>query len=84
VSLDSVIYSYRSGSTAEEIVRQFDTLKLSDVHMVLAYYLNHRVEVDAYLAQREVEAERIQQEIESSPKQQELRARWLAQKARGA
>jgi uncharacterized protein (DUF433 family) len=65
VSLDSVIYSYRSGSTAEEIVRDFDTLKLADVHMVLAYYLNHRADVDAYLAQREVEAERIRLELVS-------------------
>ena len=53
VSLDSVIYAHRSGSTAEDIVRDFDTLKLSDVQMVIAYYLKHQEEVDAYLEERE-------------------------------
>ena len=59
VSLDTVIHAHRSGSTAEEIVRSFDTLKLSDVRTVIAYYLKHQKEVDEYLEKREREAEKI-------------------------
>ena len=52
VPLDTVVGVYGTGASPEEIVRRYDTLRLADVFGVLSYYLAHRDEVDAYLAER--------------------------------
>ena len=44
VTLDVVIGCYKRGETAEQIVEDFDTLRLADVHGVIAYYLGHQAE----------------------------------------
>ncbi len=79
VRLDTVIFAYNSGSPAEQIAREY-SLEPADVHFVIGYYLNHRAEVDAYLAARRDEAERLRAEIESQPQNEHLRetiaARW--------
>lgn len=36
----------------EQIVNDFDTLTLADVYAAISYYLQHRQEVDSYLAKR--------------------------------
>jgi uncharacterized protein (DUF433 family) len=66
IPLERVIESYRSGSTAEGIVEAFDTLRLADVHAVIAYYLNHKIEVEGYLRERERLAEEVRRKIEAS------------------
>jgi uncharacterized protein (DUF433 family) len=47
VTLDSVVYSFREGATAEEIVQHYPVLKLADVYVVIGYYLKNRKEIDA-------------------------------------
>jgi hypothetical protein len=37
--LDSVVTAFSNGASAEEIVQQFPTLRLSGVYGVIAYYL---------------------------------------------
>ena len=64
VTLDTVIRAYRRGASAEDIARQFDALRIDDVYAVLAYYLRHREEVDAYLQEREVAAAEMRAELE--------------------
>ena len=44
------------GATPEAIVQRYSTLTLSDVYAVIAYYLRHRRDVEAYLARREQQA----------------------------
>lgn len=66
VLLELVIHAFQQGESAEGIVDSYSTLKLADVYAVIAYYLTHRTEVDAYIAQEEAEADRIQKEIEAS------------------
>lgn len=82
VRLDTVIFAYNAGASAEQIVEDFPGLDLGDVHAVLAYYLRHRPDVDAYLAAREEEGERLRREIESQEPNKALReklfARWNA------
>lgn len=73
VTLDTVIYTYREGATPEEIVLRYDTLELADVHAVIAYYLRHETEVNAYLEASEKQAEAIRAEIES---QQNMAEFW--------
>src|SRR5947207_9310597 len=59
VTLDSLVATYQDGSTAEEIVQQYPTLVLSDVHAAIAYILTHATEVQTYLQQRQTAAEEI-------------------------
>jgi uncharacterized protein (DUF433 family) len=63
VLLEIVIRAFQDGATPETIVQRYSTLALSDVYAVVAYYLRHRSEIDAYLARREEEAEAVQQRI---------------------
>ena len=71
VSLDSVIYHYRHGATAEEIALRFPGLRLADIHSCIAYCLNHQEEVDKYLADREQAAADLRERISSDPLQQQ-------------
>src|SRR5260370_19504848 len=65
VSLDVVVEQYENGMTPEDLVRAYDTLDLADVHAVIAYYLRHRDEVQAYLKRREQEAEALRAKVEA-------------------
>jgi uncharacterized protein (DUF433 family) len=58
VSLDSVVYAFLNGQTAESIARSFDTLSLEQVYGAIAFYLSRRDEIDAYLAQGREEFDR--------------------------
>jgi uncharacterized protein (DUF433 family) len=63
VLLELVIRAFQDGATPETIVQRYSTLALPDVYAVITYYLRHRSEVEAYLAQREQKAEEVQQQI---------------------
>lgn len=80
VLLDLVIHAFWQGETAEGIVDSYPTLRLADVYAILAYYLTHRAEVDAYVEQANKASERIQSEIEAhyTPETLALRARLRA------
>jgi uncharacterized protein (DUF433 family) len=65
ITLDLVVGQYENGMTPEDMVRAYDALVLSDVYAVIAYYLQHRDEVRAYLKQREDEAEALRAKIEA-------------------
>ena len=64
VTLDTLVYEFEQGSTAEEIAYQFDVLNLADVYAVIAYYLRHQDEVKAYLQEQERQAMEIREKIE--------------------
>ena len=49
VSLDSIVYAFLSGQTAEAIAQAFPVLNLEQVYGAITYYLGHRDEVDRYL-----------------------------------
>jgi uncharacterized protein (DUF433 family) len=65
VSLDLIVEQYENGMTPEEMVRAYDTLVLADVHAVIAYYLRHQAEVQAYLQRRAEEAAALRAKIEA-------------------
>lgn len=65
VLLEIVIGAFQRGETPEGIVQSFPSLKLQDVYAVIAYYLQHRNDVDAYLKRVENESEAIRREIEA-------------------
>ena len=49
VSLDSVVYAFVGGQSAESIAQAFPTLTLEQVYGAIAFYLAHRDDVDRYL-----------------------------------
>ena len=55
VSLDSVIYSFRRGSSPEAIQSEYPLLALAQVYGAIAFYLDHQAEIDEYLARGERE-----------------------------
>jgi uncharacterized protein (DUF433 family) len=57
VSLDSVVYLFREGMSAESTVESYQALTLEQVHGALAFYLGNQKEVDAYLAEGQHAAE---------------------------
>jgi uncharacterized protein (DUF433 family) len=80
VTLDTIVTAFRAGATAEEIAQKFPTVTLADVYQVIAHYLNHTAEIDAYLSQRQIEATTLQREIEKRFDPVGVRARLLARR----
>jgi uncharacterized protein (DUF433 family) len=82
VTLDTVVYAFCDGATAEEIVQQYPTLRLADVYSVIGYYLKRQAEIDSYLREREQQAAEVQEENEKRFDPNGLRARLLARQSR--
>lgn len=80
VRLDTVVYAFNEGYTAEEIVSQYPALDLSDVYAVIAYYLGNRIAIDEYVADRAEKAHALRREIEANPEYQAWRQRLLARR----
>lgn len=51
VSLDSIVYLFREGMSAETMVESYPALTLEQVHGALAFYLGNRREIDRSLAE---------------------------------
>mgnify|MGYP001817794430 CR=1 FL=1 len=80
VPLDTVVYAFRNGDTAEEIVESFDTLDLADVYAVISFYLDNQEQVEDYLRRREAEAKAFQHEMETRFPPFGLRERLMARR----
>lgn len=52
VSLDSIVYGFLAGQSAESIAQAFPALALEQVYGAIAFYLAHRDEVAEYLEAR--------------------------------
>lgn len=57
ISLDSVVYAFWRGQTAESIAQSFPVLTLEQVYGTLTFYLANKLEIDAYLKAAEAELE---------------------------
>lgn len=66
IPLERIIEAYKDGTTPEEIVFSFDTLRLSDVYTLIGYYLDHKEEVEQYLREEEKLAEEVRRMIEAA------------------
>jgi uncharacterized protein (DUF433 family) len=80
VTLDTVVTAFLEGCTSEEIGEQYPSLQLSDIYLVIGYYLRHRDEVHAYLAERQHQSKVIQQEAEQRFNPIGIRDRLLARR----
>ena len=61
VSLDSIVYAFLAGQTAESIAQSFPVLSLEQVYGAIAFYLANRSEIDTYLAKAEKTFEALRQ-----------------------
>jgi len=69
--------------TPEQVAEQYARLTLSQVHSALAYYYDHKRQIDAEIAKAEDKYLRIRAETENHELQARLaqaKARWLAEK----
>ncbi|HEX3314512.1 MAG TPA: DUF433 domain-containing protein [Gemmataceae bacterium] len=64
ITLDLVVEQYENGMSPEDMVRAYDTLELSNVHAAIAFYLQHKNEVQAYRKRRAAEAASLRSKIE--------------------
>lgn len=80
VRFDTVVTAFNLGSAPEEIVLKYPTLDLKDVYSVIAYYLWHQPEIDAYLAQRRVVADEARRETEARFPPDGIRERLLSRR----
>jgi uncharacterized protein (DUF433 family) len=59
VSLDSLVYLFREGMSAEGMAECYPALTLEQVHGALAFYLRNKREVDSHIAACERNAEQL-------------------------
>ena len=57
VSLDSIVYAFLSGQSAESIAQSFPVLTLEQVYGAITFYLSNRAEIDTYLSQAKTDYE---------------------------
>jgi uncharacterized protein (DUF433 family) len=81
VTLDTVVTAFEEGATAEEIVQQYPALRLADAYAVIGYYLRHRSEVEAYLAQRRKLSGEVRQRNTTRSDATGVRARLLGRRS---
>lgn len=73
ISLDSVVYAFREGSSPESIREDFAGLTLADAYGAIAFYLDRQPEIDSYLNDRK--AQWAELERQGTPPSADLRAR---------
>jgi uncharacterized protein (DUF433 family) len=78
IGLHHVMRLYKQGYTAEKLAEEYPTLPLTLIREAIAFYLENRAEVDAYLAEEEAEYQRQVAAHPPSPALLEIRRRMAA------
>lgn len=81
VTLDVMMNAYKMGDSPEQIVESFPTLKLEDVYLVIAFYLQNKEAVEAYLKEGEEQAAHWKQHFEKMYPNKGLREKLLQRMA---
>ena len=81
VTLDTVISAYKMGFNVEDIVEDYDTLKLEDARFAIDYYNTHTPMVEKYLRECEEAAAHARAKIDTSGHQRGLRERLLKRRS---
>jgi uncharacterized protein (DUF433 family) len=84
IGLQDLVYYYNEGYSPEGLLEAFPTLSLALVHKVIAFYLEGKGDVDAYVATCEAEMERQRAVTPRGPDVAELRRRLARKQAAGA
>jgi uncharacterized protein (DUF433 family) len=79
VLVELVLRAFQEGATPEAIAQRYPTTTLTDIYGVIAYYLRHRAEMEAYLTTRERQSQEVRERIEAQQRDTAaLRQRLLA------
>jgi uncharacterized protein (DUF433 family) len=66
ITLRILISAYKQGATPEQIAQELTTLKLANVYLILGYYLEHKAEIDTYLAEQEQRAADLRRQSDAA------------------
>ncbi len=66
ISLDSIVYLYRDGASAEAIQDDFPSLSLEQIHGSIAFYLANKKHVDENISEGEREFDRLVPSLEAA------------------
>ena len=80
VTVDTIVEAFEEGAAAEEIASQYPVVPLPDVYAIIAYYLHHRSEIDAYLAARRIAQTEAHAASRGAPAAATVRERLLARR----
>lgn len=84
IGLEDLVHYYSTGYSAEALLDVFPTLPLAVVHKVIAFTLENRADVDAYVAGCNADMERQRAAAPKGPDAAELRRRLAVKQAAGA
>lgn len=79
VTLQTVISDFNQGASPEEIAHRYPVLNLSQVYLVIGYYLENRQEVDEYVSRQRQLAREARTTYETAHPNDPLRQRLIAQ-----
>lgn len=77
VALQSIVYLFDQGASAEEIALRFDALSLAEVYASSSFYLSHREQVLDYVETQRQASEQARQQAEQHLPSSMVRARLL-------
>lgn len=81
VGLVDIVHFYTQGDSAEMLAARFPSVPLPFHHKVIAYYLEHQIEVDEYVASHDAAmAEHRLASAGRGPSFEELKARFAAKR----
>ena len=73
--IELVLAHQAHGMSPEELAYQLPHLSMGQIHSALAYYWDHKEELDADIRRRAEEVERLRGEVGDSPLLDKLKAR---------
>ena len=73
VGVDVILQQYLDGASADQIAEDFPSVIPCQIYGIIAYYLQHRDEVNAYLKEAENKASVLRDRIDSESGNRELR-----------
>jgi uncharacterized protein (DUF433 family) len=86
LGLEHIVERYQEGYTPEQMALEYPGVSLEQLYGVIAYYLHHQAEVDAYIKRIDAEADARRQAWATqlpAPSQQ-VRAALAAQRRHGS
>jgi uncharacterized protein (DUF433 family) len=84
VSLDSIVYAFLDGHTAESIQQSFPVLTLEQVYGAITYYLAHHETIEVYLREQEAAFETLKETLRRNNPQMAQRLAAIKQQRQTA
>ena len=84
VSLDSIVYAFLDGHTAESIQQSFPVLTLEQVYGAITYYLAHQEAIEAHLREQEAAFETLKEALRRNNPQMAQRIATIKQQRQTA